>query len=293
MHDPNPNTVISFALSEEAGGLLDQLQGVRQVRSAGLMEYRGTYRLTSRSAAVPAVVCPVVVCPVVVCLTGVGIDSARQAVHGFLAHYRPTWWIAAGFAGGLSADLQPCELVMAQCVVDSESGQRLDTGVRPASVSQSYGQGSRQGSEPRIGDFVTVPQILRTSLEKRAMAERTGAIACDMESFALADACRQHGVRFLGVRVISDTIDETLPPEIASIAAQPTWGKRFSAAASAVWSRPSAAKDLWNLQQRVWEGSHQLGTHLLQSVLPALSRHSPSTPQGTETVPPPQGTEHE
>ena len=68
-----------------------------------------------------------------------------------------------------------------------------------------------------MGRLLTVDRIVRTVAEKRELAESTQALAVDMESLAVATACREAHVRCLVVRAISDDMTADLPPEVLSI----------------------------------------------------------------------------
>src|SRR4029453_4758634 len=93
----------------------------------------------------------------------------------------------------------------------------------------------------------------------RKLAEENEAIAADMETFAVAQKCRELGVPFLGVRIISDAVDDELPPEIENLLAQKSLAGKIGAAAGAVLKRFSAAKDLWKLREDALKASDRLG----------------------------------
>ncbi len=52
---------------------------------------------------------------------------------------------------------------------------------------------------------------LRNSVEKRVLFERTGAVAVDMESAAVAKAAREAGVPFMAVRAVADPVHAAIP----------------------------------------------------------------------------------
>ncbi|MBA4190308.1 MAG: hypothetical protein C0467_20165 [Planctomycetaceae bacterium] len=72
----------------------------------------------------------------------------------------------------------------------------------------------------RVGDIVTSPRIytakhlISTPHEKRQLAEHHGVDAVDMESSGVAAVCAECGVPFRAVRVVSDTVDTALSPEL-------------------------------------------------------------------------------
>jgi adenosylhomocysteine nucleosidase len=114
--------------------------------------------------------------------------------------------------------------------------------------------------------LVTVDGIVRQPEERKALAEKYSALVCDMESFAVAEACREQGVPFLAVRVISDAVDDQLPPEIEHLLKQKSLAGKLGAAAGAVLQRFSAAKDLWKLREDALKASDRLAKFLVGMV---------------------------
>jgi adenosylhomocysteine nucleosidase len=110
---------------------------------------------------------------------------------------------------------------------------------------------------------LTVDHIVSKPNERRRLAAEHGAIACDMESFGVAEACREHGARFMSVRIITDALDDELPPEIEHLLVQKTIAGKLGAAAGAVMRRFSAAKDLWKLREDALKASDRLAKFLV------------------------------
>src|SRR5258707_13233585 len=52
--------------------------------------------------------------------------------------------------------------------------------------------------------------------EKAAAFGETGAVACDMESFHVAEVCAAHNLPFVAVRVIVDTAEDVLPRAVVA-----------------------------------------------------------------------------
>jgi adenosylhomocysteine nucleosidase len=96
--------------------------------------------------------------------------------------------VSFGLAGGLVSGLRPGTLLTAERLVD-ESGQTLWEGA-PLRVN---------GARPAV--ICTVKEVADDHAKRRALAERTGAVAVDMESGALAASGRLVGI----VRAVSDT----------------------------------------------------------------------------------------
>ena len=112
--------------------------------------------------------------------------------------------LSFGIAGGLSSGLAPGDIVLADSVV-SEDGrfvcdppwlQRL--AVRLPTARQA----------PLFGAAAPVA----TSADKLRLAERTGAVAVDMESQIAARWAARYGVPLAVLRIVADSVERTLPP---------------------------------------------------------------------------------
>ncbi|MGH7254467.1 MAG: hypothetical protein ACREI3_01700, partial [Nitrospirales bacterium] len=93
------------------------------------------------------------------------------------------------------------------------------------------------------GPFVSVSRVLCRAAEKRAVAERTGAIAADMESAALGAVAGERGIPFAIVRTASDLLDEDLPLDF----------NRFQGARGWVWGMAACL-----VQPHAWLGLSRL-----------------------------------
>lgn len=237
---PPPEVLFLFALDIEAGGLIDLLTDAVRTRREKSVEYHGL--LKGRS--------------VVIGETGVGKSAAAAAVKELLTVHQPAWVVSAGFAGALIDSARRGHFVMAETVID-EAGEELQVGLKLSPEARA--------SQPTLhcGRLLTVDRLVRDESERRALASRHGAVACDMETAAVADVCRQFKTRFLSVRVISDAVDESLPPEIERMMGQKTWAAKLGAAAGVLMNRPSAVKDLWRLREQALAASDRLAKFLV------------------------------
>ena len=113
-----------------------------------------------------------------------------------------------------------------------------------------------------VGRLLTVNDVIRKPDERRKLYDDHQALACDMETFAVADACRELGVKLISVRLITEAVDDELPPEVAHLLAQTTLAAKVGAAASALLSRFSAAKDFWQLREDALKASDRLAKFL-------------------------------
>jgi adenosylhomocysteine nucleosidase len=239
------DVLLPFALSAESGALVDLMTEVTKTRCDSFLEYDGLIEVHPKQPPRRIVVVD----------TGVGTKAATIATEESLKLHKPKWVISAGFGGGLVEPLRRGHFLLA---TDVASDMLLDGSVpEPIELGWKFDPGTL-GPSVHLGRLVTVSKLLGKESEKRSAGERTGALACDMESYAVATACRKHGTRLLSIRIISDAVEDELPPEIERLLNKKTLAAKLGAATSAVMGRPSAVQDLWQLHQDSIKASHRL-----------------------------------
>jgi adenosylhomocysteine nucleosidase len=164
------DVVFVYALGIESGGLVDQLKGTETSRHSHGIERAG--KLGRHEVAIVE--------------SGVGQQAAARATAEAIKFYQPKWVISAGFAGGLMENLRRGHIVMADEVANL-AGERLQVGLKLDQASLAGMKGLH------VGRLLTVDSILRNPSERRRLGEQQGAIAADMESFAVAQKCRELG----------------------------------------------------------------------------------------------------
>jgi hypothetical protein len=115
----------------------------------------------------------------------VATDAAFKAANGEVSLI-----ISAGLAGALSADLRVADIVQPAIITDGVDGLTIRT---------AAGQGT----------LITTGSLAEEA-HKRSLG-RSGALAVDMEAFAVADVARIYGVPFLAIKSISDDLAFKLP----------------------------------------------------------------------------------
>jgi adenosylhomocysteine nucleosidase len=198
----------------------------------------------------------------VVAESGVGRAAAGRATEDVIKIHRPRWVVSAGFAGALVSDLHRGHMLMADSVMD-EQRRPLEVGFRISRDDLAASPGLH------VGRLLTVDQVIRHGAEKEALAKQYEAVACDMETIAVAQTCRRRRVGFLSVRIISDALDDTLPPEIERMLEQPNWAAKLGAATGAIFHRPASVKDMWRLRETALRMSDRLAQFLV-GMLPQL-----------------------
>lgn len=127
--------------------------------------------------------------------TGIGSHAILPSVERAAAAPRkPRLVILAGACGGL----RPVEDVPPIARVIDEQGREW----------------CGLGMSPIGRTLVGVDRIVASPEDKRALADRTGAALVDMESHAFAAACERLGLAWSVVRGVSDSPEESLPPEV-------------------------------------------------------------------------------
>jgi adenosylhomocysteine nucleosidase len=129
--------------------------------------------------------------------TGIGCAAVAKTLPHVLAREKPSWLLSAGFAGALDPSLRVGDLVAEESHSARGLLARVPAGIRRAAITTE-----------------DVPAA--TPEGKRAVRERTGAAAVDMESRAIAAACAAAQVPLLILRVISDDAETTLPLDFAT-----------------------------------------------------------------------------
>ncbi|MDA1054953.1 MAG: nucleoside phosphorylase [Planctomycetota bacterium] len=236
---PPVDVAVVFALSVESGGLVDLLQERITTRCHAHTEHRG--QLNGRQ--------------VLVVESGVGQDAANAMTADLIGLYQPNWVISAGFAGALQGELRRGHILMADEVADA-TGRRLSIGLTVDHASMEA------SPSLHVGRLLTVDQLIRTRSQKEQLGAEHEALACDMETLAVADACARAGTKFLSVRIISDSIDDELPKEIEGLLSQDSLVGKLGAAAGAIVHRPSCVKDLWKLKENALKATDRLARFL-------------------------------
>jgi len=127
---------------------------------------------------------------------------AAERIGRLLAGEKPRLLICAGFAGGLDPRLAIGDLVVAENLTTPDILARARAGA-PDLPRCSFGS--------IISRAIPVESVA----DKAALFRETGALAVDMESEAVAAACRAAAVPLLVIRTISDPAGAPLPVPLA------------------------------------------------------------------------------
>ena len=187
--------------------------------------------------------------PAAILETGVGAKRAAAAIRWVLKNLEPRLIVACGFAGALLPTLKVGDVLLASEIVEPDEDDLHWRTAVPAEL----------GDLP-VGRLVTATQLVGRPSGKRSLARQSGAVAVDMESAAIAEACQARRVPCAVVRVISDTADTTLSPRLVTL---------FSGGWVAPWRvltalmrSPGLAIELWRLARDTRIAARQLAAAL-------------------------------
>jgi adenosylhomocysteine nucleosidase len=189
---------------------------------------------------------------------GTGRQRAERATQALIDAHAPRWLLSIGFSGALTDQLRIGDVVVAHRIVPADLEGDPDT----AGLKIDIKMVSDEAKGLYVGRIATARHIVHTVAEKQSLAARTGAIAVDMESLAVAEVCRERKVKFLAVRGISDDCSADLPSEVLSVLGG-TGSIRAGAVLGALWKRPSSYKDLWRLRQNATLAADRLALYLI------------------------------
>lgn len=141
---------------------------------------------------------------------GVGAEHARRAATLLIADGAKAL-ISWGTAAALSPTLSVGTLVLADRVI-TDAAPLVPDVAWTARVAEAL-----KGIVPVVRGTIACPtEVLRNANDKRALADKTGAIAADMESAAIGGVAREAGAPWIVVRVVSDAAGTVVPSSVVS-----------------------------------------------------------------------------
>lgn len=233
---------VVFALPIEAGRFGDRVGEMATFRTNDLTLHEGV--IARRTVAWV--------------VAGTGVERAARATRLLIDGHRPRLVIAAGFAGGLVPGIDRGSLVT--------PGRVVRPGLEPLPLLSL-----RPGVEGQTATIVTVDRVVCATDEKRRLADDTRADVVDLETWGIAAAARDAGLPCGCCKIVSDSVLDELPAEVARLTEAPSRWRRVGAALRTIGRRPAAAADLWKLWERAVIDSRSLADALERAIsaLPA------------------------
>jgi adenosylhomocysteine nucleosidase len=177
MSEHGSRIAITFALPSESSALVRRLQAVQ------CHDNLLSGKINNRD--------------VTILHTGVGAKACNARLEILLHKTRPSLVISSGFAGAVSEELRVGDLILAQNFSD------------PGLLANA--ERILHDRQPRVVKLFTSTSIIDSVAERNEIARAADAAAVDMETGAIADVCKIHGVPLLSLRIISDTASQPFP----------------------------------------------------------------------------------
>jgi adenosylhomocysteine nucleosidase len=121
--------------------------------------------------------------------------------------------LSFGICGGLVPEVKVGDLVLADAVHHHRGGHWTTDETWRQAVHNALAANPRARARVHLGRLTGSAVIVDRPDAKRALAEKTKAIAVDMESHAVAEVAHELGLPMLVVRTCSDAVDHRLPLE--------------------------------------------------------------------------------
>lgn len=142
--------------------------------------------------------------------SGAGAQNASKAAELAISK-GATQLISWGCAGALSHELKMGDLVLADSLLSIDGTQT------PVNAAWHEHTKTILGSTVAVyrGALLNSQDVISTAQEKQAIYEKTGALAIDMESHAIAQVAQHYALPFLAIRAIADPSTMDLPVAIS------------------------------------------------------------------------------
>jgi adenosylhomocysteine nucleosidase len=237
--DLAPSVVIFAAMRWECLPLVRQLRRVERHHTPAAGVWRGA--IGDRRVAVVR--------------TGIGLERAAAAAAA-VEIGGADLIVSTGCAGGLAATLAAGDLVLATAIAGADGAPSM--AVDAAARTRAGEAARRAGLTILEGPMLCSPVVLPGAAEKQAAYARTGAVAVEMESAAIARRAAAAGIPFMSVRVVLDPSAVTL--QYAGRFVDPQSGAlRPLALARHLVSHPKVVGDLVTMQRMVRAVQDSLG----------------------------------
>jgi adenosylhomocysteine nucleosidase len=139
-------------------------------------------------------------------VSGIGFAAAARAARA-LVEAGVAALASWGMAGGLDPALRAGRIFLPSEVISSDGTDLPTTGHWRERLATALA--AQQPLE--LGKLLSSSRAIAAVAEKEATFRLTGALAVDMESFAIAQIAAAHRLPFIAVRVIVDTAHDALP----------------------------------------------------------------------------------
>ena len=121
------------------------------------------------------------------------------------------WWLVANGPGPRCVEEVLKNKVDANGIINTGFCGALDPALRIGDIVMWRGAELPSEIPHVVGEISSTDHVVVTASEKRALREKTGAVAAEMEAGAVKKIAADWGVPFYCVRAVSDTAQENMP----------------------------------------------------------------------------------
>src|SRR5215510_11893853 len=146
---------------------------------------------------------------ILVVVSGIGAERA-YAAGSLLISQGATALLSWGYAAALDERVSAGCLILPERIIGSNGEIHP---VNPEWHRRLYRTLERK-HPVRTDTLAESDAIVKTSAQKRALAKRTQAAATDMESASQARLAKEHGLPFIALRAVVDTLSTDIPQNI-------------------------------------------------------------------------------
>lgn len=186
---------IITAMPEETRAVIRALPKAQKTRPAGAIRYHARFGGHE----------------IVIAESGMGFANATATAGQLIAELQPDLVISAGFCGGIAAELQVGDAALAaSLVMVSENGLQAVPAIIPALVSDFVFRQTAEGRRVFAGLFACTTTIMQKKRLADLLPPAAPYSVVEMESAAIALLAGKNGIPFVGLRTVSDPLDEEL-----------------------------------------------------------------------------------
>jgi adenosylhomocysteine nucleosidase len=184
---------------------------------------------------------------------GAGQQAAREAFQVARERTRIDAIVSTGYCGALDPRLRTSDVVVATSVCSASGNFRAE---------KPQVQGKASPAKASIGAMFGSDEVLQSARSKSAARARSGAVAVDMESHALAAEAAQAGLPFYCVRAVTDVAGEDMAFDFNAVRSADGRIPQSRVVSAALHHPVRHMPGLIKLAYRGWRASIQLGDFL-------------------------------
>ncbi len=185
-----------LALPHETSGLISRMSVRSHTQYQGIQLFEGSLGPN----------------PCILLQSGIGPQRAEKATQFLLQQYPVTHLLVTGYCGGLVEGMKNAEAILADPVMVPEKGHAPTFVSDPDLLRQAQQHLEKLKINYFQGPLVTVSKQVLKSQDKKNLAQKSRAIAVDMESYAVMAAAHSFPkkIAMLTVRFIVDALGDEL-----------------------------------------------------------------------------------